>query len=332
MGFEENEISKNANGGTEIAKRLLAARLPEDLLSNFQIISSRIRDLDKDKIRVLFLHDLPEDPESKQLGDVNYRSKFHKIVYISDWQYNQYRTVLGVPYDMSNAVIETGIIPAVIEEEKPRDKIRICYTSTPHRGLNILVPVFKNLYEKYPNIHLDVFSSFKLYGWEDADAQFESLFNEIRNHPGMTYHGAVPNQEVQEYLKTAHIFGYPCTWIETSCRSMIEAMSAKLACVHPNRGALSATSGGLNYMYQGDDDPQKHAGLFHQALEQAIIDVQENKQTLQDHLTFAKIYADARFNIDGVTQRWEAMLRGLLHQYPTVESRAPKSEMFVYRT
>ena len=332
MGFEENEISKNANGGTEIAKRLLASRLPSDLLDNFQIISSRIRDLDDSKIRVLFLHDLPQDPESKRLADENYRSKFHKIVYISDWQYDQYRTILGVPYDTTGTVIETGIVPAVLEGEKPRDKIRICYTSTPHRGLNLLVPVFKNLYEKYPEIHLDVFSSFKLYGWEDADAQFEPLYQECREHPGITYHGAVSNQEIQDYLKTAHIFGYPCTWTETSCRSMIEAMSAKLVCVHPNRGALPFTSGNLNYMYQGDDNPQKHAALFHQALEQAIVDVRDNKKSMQDHLTFTKIYTDSRFNIDNAVRRWEATLRLLLEQYPTPESRAPKSEMFIYRT
>ena len=332
MGFEDNEISKNANGGTEIAKRLLAERLPADLLDNFQIISSRIRELDENKIRVLFLHDLPEDPESRRLGDENYRSKFHKIVYISDWQYNQYRTVLGVPYNTHNAVIETGIVPSTIEGEKPRDKIRICYTSTPHRGLNILIPVFQKLYEKHPDIHLDVFSSFKIYGWDHADAQFESLFDECRNHPGITYHGAVSNQEVQEYLKTSHIWGYPCNWIETSCRSMIEAMSAKLICVHPNRGALPSTSGGLNYMYQGDDDVTKHAGLFHNVLEQAIIDVRNNDQVIHDHLTFAKIYADSRFNIDGIVRRWEAMLRSLLLEYPTVDSRIPKNDMFIYRT
>ena len=38
--FEENEISKNANGGTEIAKRKLASIIDPNLLDNFQIISS----------------------------------------------------------------------------------------------------------------------------------------------------------------------------------------------------------------------------------------------------------------------------------------------------
>ena len=41
-GFVENEISKNANGGTEIAKRKLQAILDPALLDNFQIICSQI--------------------------------------------------------------------------------------------------------------------------------------------------------------------------------------------------------------------------------------------------------------------------------------------------
>ena len=45
MGFEENDISKNANGGTEIAKRKLAQIIDPQLLENFQIISSRIREM-----------------------------------------------------------------------------------------------------------------------------------------------------------------------------------------------------------------------------------------------------------------------------------------------
>mgnify|MGYP003632860012 FL=1 len=38
MGFEENEISENANGGTEIAKRMLGDIIDPKLLEEFQII------------------------------------------------------------------------------------------------------------------------------------------------------------------------------------------------------------------------------------------------------------------------------------------------------
>jgi hypothetical protein len=56
-GFEENEISKNSQGGTEMMKRGVAERLPAGIADDFQIICSRVRELEEDKIRVYWLHD-----------------------------------------------------------------------------------------------------------------------------------------------------------------------------------------------------------------------------------------------------------------------------------
>jgi len=53
IGFEENEVSKNANGGTEITKRLVAKFVPEKLANEFQIIPSRVREINEEKIRII---------------------------------------------------------------------------------------------------------------------------------------------------------------------------------------------------------------------------------------------------------------------------------------
>lgn len=333
-GFEENEISVNANGGTEIAKRKLSEIIDPELLDNFQIVSSRIRDIDESKIRVFWAHDLPEDPESKKFQSQEFQNNFHKYVFISDWQYQRYQLIHGVPYDNKSIVLESGITPAPdnVIDLKPNDgKIRITYTSTPQRGLEILVPVFDKLAETNPDIHLDVFSSFTIYGWDKADEQYEQLYNQIRNHPQMTYHGFVPNQDLKDYLNTADIFAYPSIWLETSCRAMLEAMSAGLVCVHPNFGALPETSGGLNIMYQGDfNDKGAHANALATHLNAALTFVRKN-----DHLPmlkFNKIFADSRYNIDRIKNQWELMLRDLLRQYPDTASRAKQKNQFVYRT
>jgi len=327
--FEENEVSKNAFGGTELAKRKLAAILDPSLLDDFQVICSRPRELDESKIRLFWAHDLATDSESTKFRDSSFRDKFHKFVFISNWQMSQYHLVHGIPYDTKSIVLESGIDIAP-ETTKSKDKIRLVYTSTPQRGLDILVPVFKHLAEKYPNIHLDVFSSFKIYGWEDADKQFEPLYDEIRNHPQMTYHGFVPNDVLRSTLNECHIFAYPSTWVETSCRAMLEAMTAGLVCVHPNLGALPDTSGSLNVMYQGSMDKNEHANIFYAHIEAAINFVKND-----DHLNmikFNKTYVDSRFGIDRIKRQWETMLKDLLSRYPTEESRKFPREQFVYRT
>ena len=294
-------------------------------------------ELQEDKIRIFWAHDLAQDPESTKFRDKTFQDIFHKFVFISNWQYSQYQLVHGIPYNTKSIVLESGIEPAFgamnaedIHLEKDRDIIRLVYTSTPQRGLNILVPVFEKLVETHSNIHLDVFSSFKIYGWDDADKQYEPLYDRIRNHPKMTYHGFVPNDQLKSHLNKSHIFAYPCIWTETSCRAMLEAMSAGLVCVHPNYGALPETSGGLNIMYQGDmEDMNNHANVFANHLNAAINFVKNNSHLPM--IRFNKTFVDSRYNITRIKSQWETMMNDLIREFPTPESRK-KKEVFVYRT
>jgi glycosyltransferase involved in cell wall biosynthesis len=304
--------------------------VPEELLEDFQIICSRVRDIDETKIRIYWPHDLPEDPECIKLKDKTFRDQFHHFVYISNWQYSRFQLVADMPYSVDNTVIDSGIDPVELVE-KPKDVIRLVYSSTPQRGLDILLPVFEKLCEKYDNIELDVFSSFKIYGWDDADKQFEPLYDRIRNHPKMNYHGFVSNDVLRDYLKKCHIHAYPSTWIETSCRAMLEAMSAGLICVHPNYGALYETSGGLNFMYQGDENKNVHAGKFYNALDFAIENV--NTTEMQNYAQFVKSYTDHRYTWDRIAADWVRLLTHLKQKYPTVESRRimKNEDVFVYK-
>lgn len=332
MPFEENEVSEKSQGGTESVKRGLAERLPEGLADEFQIICSRVRKLEEDKIRVYWLHDLPEDPETNHLKNESSRNKFHKLVFCSNWQYNRYQNFLGIPYDNKSVVIDTPIEPLPIVE-KEYDTIRLVYSSTPQRGLGILVPVFEKLAEKYKNIHLDVFSSFSIYGWPDADKQFEPLYEKIRNHPQMTYHGFAKNEVVRDTLLKSHIHAYPSIWLECNSRSVIEAMSAGMLCVHPNYGGLTDTSGNMNFLYQGDINHNVHANIFYNALDHAISIVKE--ESTQNYLRLVKTYADQRFNWQRIVDQWINVLENLKIEYSNPDSRklpAASTSKFVYET
>lgn len=329
IGFEENEISENANGGTELSKRKLADLIPDELLHEFQIIPSRVRDLREDKIRLYWQHDLAMDPEVSHLADPSSRDQFHKFCFVSHWQLNDFVDKLKFPQTEKCQVIENPIDP-LEAHVKPKDVVNLVYFSTPQRGLDILVPVFEELAKKHDNIHLHVFSSFKIYGWEDSDKAFEPLFNRIKQHGQMTYHGVVPNDVLREKLKEMHILAYPSIWQETSCRVLMESMSAGLMCVHPNLAALPETSGGLTSMYQYFDDHNKHAHLFMQYLDHAIGQV--HKESASNYLAFVKTYADTRYNAERIASQWEGMLLDLEARYPTKESRAFPKDEFVYKT
>jgi glycosyltransferase involved in cell wall biosynthesis len=135
---------------------------------------------------------------------------------------------------------------------------------------------------------------------------------------------------LKEYLNKAHIFAYPSIWPETSCRAMLEAMSAGLVCVHPNLGALPETSGALNVMYQFDMDKNMHGSIFAGNLNAAIELVRQKKQ--DNMIRFNKTYVDSRYNIDFIKSKWDFMLRDLVKKYPDAESRKFPEAMFTYKT
>ena len=333
---ELNDANRNSRGGTEITtKQIYDGTIPRELLEQFQIVPSRIRDIHEDKIRIYHGHDLPWDPEVQKLKDPEFRAKFHKLVFSSDWQYSIYQTILGVEYSDRCAVIEPGIDP--INKwpgvtGKGTETMHLAYASTPQRGLAVLVPAFEKLAAEDPGVHLHVHSSFDLYGWPDADKQFEPLFERVREHPCMTLHGFTPHEELLDALAGYHVLAYPCTWLETSCRVLVEAMSAGMVAVHPNLGALPYTGGGLTMCYQGDIDPAKHAEIHYTALKKTVATWRSNPDEVAAYLRGVKSYADARFNTKKIQGQWGSLLQGLSAQYPTVESRKFPSAMFRYRT
>ena len=315
--FEVNELTTNANGGTELTVRRLFDLLDREELERVQIIPSRVRDLDPDKFRIYHLHDLPSDPEASHLKDAKSRARFDRLVFVSNWQYQQYQSVLGLPYDRQSRVIENGVdpIPYVPKTDPRTNPIRLIYTPTPHRGLELLVPVFERLAETFDFIELDVYSSFKLYGWESRDKQFDAVFERCRQHPRIRYHGTQSQEVVRAAYQQAHIFAYPSIWPETSCRCLIEAMMAGCFCVHPNFAALPDTSAGLTSMYDGDQNRDIHANIFMERLGDLIVALRNTtmweQESVHTHLRQTSQYAVGRFGWPSVIERWKWLIQEL---------------------
>jgi glycosyltransferase involved in cell wall biosynthesis len=328
--WERNEMNQNSQGGTERMMEGVLSRLKPEYHEKFQIIPSRVRELYDDRIRIYWLHDLPWDNETNHLADENSRDRFHKIVYCGNWQMNMYQNMLNIPQNQKSCVIDTAITPFdEIQKGDPKEEIRLIYTSTPQRGLSILVPVFEKLCEKYDNIVLDVFSSYRIYGWEQADYQFESLFQRCRDHPKINYYGFAPNDVVRKHMAKAHIFAYPSIWPECNSQSLIEAMSAGAICVHPNYAGLSDTSGSITIQYHWDNDLNTHANIFYSVLD-GTIQKMYNADMIP-YLNFQKNYADYRYNWDKIGFQWNSLCENLLAQYEG-KSFAVSKPSFIYRT
>lgn len=316
-----NEVNKNAMGGTEMMMTKLYEKLGSEFLEPFQIIPSRVRELDPNKIRILYCHDLPQDPESAHLADGGWK-RFHAIVFVSNWQQQQYINHYNIPWSRT-IVLQNAIEPIKVDLAKRQTKkINLVYHTTPHRGLQLLVPIFQELCKKHDNLHMDVFSSFNIYGWPDRDKKFADLFETINNHENMTYHGTVSNDEVRKTLAKSHIFAYPSIWLETSCISLMEAMSAGLLCVHPNFGALYETAANLTLMYNWDENVNAHAHMHLQMLENAIAIIKEDK-TYTQKIAAEKQYADTFYSWTIREHQWKELLNAVRNLPTQIEETGP---------
>jgi glycosyltransferase involved in cell wall biosynthesis len=300
-------VNKDAMGGTEILATTLSARLDPKLLASFQIVPSRVRQLDPARIPVYWLHDLPEGRESQHLAAGGW-NRFRLLVYVSNWQAQLYQRHYGIPWEKGRVLLNA--IDPIPVSQKPRDVLRIVYHSTPHRGLEILVPVFEYLARRYSNIELHVFSSFKLYGKQEDDADFAELFDRCRTHPRIRYHGTQPNAVVRKALAESHIFAYPCIWPETSCLCLMEAMSAGCLCVHSNFGALYETAANWTWCYGFQDDAEAHGRVFAEVLARAIEAYWS--ESVQSRLVRQKSYADEFYVWESRIVQWTDLLRSLL--------------------
>lgn len=304
-----NELSKNANGGTEQMAKRMVNYLPSSLLEDFQIIHSRVRELEPGLKKILVCHDLHNDPEVQNLADTKYRKQFDKIVFVSNWQAQLYSLTMGIPYS------EFTVIPNAIEpfEQKEKDfsgPIKLIYHTTPHRGLHIAVAVADAL-AKHIDVHFDVYSSFSVYGWEQRDEPYKKLFDQINDHPNMTYHGGKTNREVRSALENAHMFLYPSIWPETSCLAAIESLCAGVMPIVPNLAALPETVEHSGVMYQFHENENHHASeAFKWAHGYATFIKNNEKGANNVALNLQQRYNQV-YNWNTAQQSWTALLEGL---------------------
>jgi UDP-glucose:(glucosyl)LPS alpha-1,2-glucosyltransferase len=304
MGMLSNGTYAKSKGGTEMmADRIEKILEKSGHADKINIIHSRVREIDPDKKNIYIVHDTWRDPECGHLKIVEDRNRFEKIVFVSNQQLQSFHMGLNVPYAES-LVMKNAIDPIELTEEKSSDKINLIYHTTPHRGLELLVPAFEYLSEIHDNIHLDVYSSFKIYGWDQRDLQYQDLFDKIKSHPKMTYHGYQPNEVVREALKKSHIFAYPNIWPETSCIAALEAMSAGCEIVCPNFEALPETTAGFATEYQYSENAQDHLNIFASALDHSIKNI--NSDQTRGKLQTAKVVIDAQYSWNVREQQWLA--------------------------
>lgn len=288
------DIFDKPMGGTELMFGELKNRLPESVWSDVSIFNY-LPQADFSK-KTIFWNQLSYDQEAVQfLKEPKYIEQIDHFVFVSHWQSEMYRKIFNIP-GYKTHVIKNACIGVDTKQPINPEKIKICYTSTPWRGLDVLLQSWEKLNPQNSELH--VFSSCKIYGedFSKNDEYYVDLYNKCNELPGVIYRGSIPNTDLRKELPQFDILAYPNTFQETSCISVIEALSAGLRVVTSNLGALPETTEGWARMYPYLMDKQTHATHFSKILNEEIEYVKGGGFNPQ-------------LQIDGYKQRWSWDMR-----------------------
>ncbi len=184
------------------------------------------------------------------------------FVFVSYWQRDRYFNTFGLPLQRCIVIRHALDMNPEMRRCEVAPILRCAYTSTPFRGLSILLDAWERV--SPANAELHIWSSMKLY--LDNDRPYEHLYARVQSLRSVFYHGIVPNPELRAALRSMDFLTYPCTFPETACLAAIEAMAAGCRLIIPFLGALPETTAGYARIYPWRSNADEHVSIFSENL------------------------------------------------------------------
>ena len=300
-------------GGTEIQLEYLHKYVDKDLLNKVQITTSvpEKTPIDPTKINVLWVHNSYDQPNLYPWfkNKLNHR-KYDWYVFNSHWTYEKYRLMFDIPTDIS-VVIKNGFDDDLIvkSEFKPKEKLKLIYTSTPWRGLDVLLNAMEQI--KTDKVEIDIYSSTQIYG--DAfkkvnDDQFIKLYDKAKSLKYVNYKGYTNHKELMKVLHTYDCYVHPSTFEETFCLAAMESLAAGLVAMTTDLGALYETCAEFPIYVPYLKDKEALAKQFAGAIDMLpdlISNVDENR------MKFQMQYYRQYYHWNVIKTYWERFLNGI---------------------
>lgn len=248
----ESQIHKNLNG----LDFLVVQNSPAQ---GFQLRQM----LDKKTKLILWTQHDSDQPAVESMNNPEIVNSFDGFALISNYQLKNYIDKFNL--NPKKCTVLRNAISPLFENLKIQEKQPLlAYTSTPFRGLNLLIQMFPTIRNIYPSVKLKVFSSLGVYHVpKDMDEKsYGTLYSACRSTDGVEYVGSVSQAKLVKEMSNVSVLAYPNTFPETSCIAVMEAMAAGCFVVTSNLGALPETLAGFGAMIDIDGDWQRYGNLF----------------------------------------------------------------------
>ena len=302
-------------GGTEIQLGYLKKYSDQGVLDSVQITTSipEKEPLDPIKPNILWLKNSYDQPNlAPWFQNKDNHSKYDWYVFNSHWSYEKYRYFFKIPEDKCT-VIKNAIDYDELQlktDFTPKKKIKMCYISTPWRGLEIALAAMDGI--KDPDITLDVYSSTIIYGKtfeQQNDDQYKPLYDKAKNMPNVNYMGYCEHKTLVSKLKDYDVNCFPSIWEETFCISAMESLAAGQILITTDLGALPETCAEFPiYIPYTQDKPKLAIQLAECILRTKDILKQDLSQSLKFQQEYYRRFYDWKF----IAGHWENFLKGAI--------------------
>ncbi|MFH1384475.1 MAG: tetratricopeptide repeat protein [Candidatus Omnitrophota bacterium] len=195
----------------------------------------------KARLKVLWLHDAADQPHVAYLQNERIKRNIDCYITLSEWQKKGFVKKFKISEDKIFSS-RNGVNRKFYKILRGKRRNRLVYTSTPFRGLEVLLDMFPAIRRQVPDVELYVYSSMEVYGISRQEDQerFGDIYEGCKQ-TGVKLIGSIPQKQLARELMKAKLFVYPNIFSETSCIAALEAQAAGLPVVASKRGALMET-------------------------------------------------------------------------------------------
>jgi glycosyltransferase involved in cell wall biosynthesis/tetratricopeptide (TPR) repeat protein len=208
--------------------------------------------------RYLWLHDVHAINAKEGEQDLvrNAYPDLNAILCLSPWHRDFAAGYHGIGTEKI-VVTRNGIDPERFRFAPPRRRHRFIYSSSPDRGLDVLLEIFPRIRAALGDAELHVFYGFDVWERSLADAPkpveaaHAAWIRERIRQPGVVFHGRVGQRRLARELARSDVWLYPTNFLETYCITALEAQMAGVACICTDLAGLKTTVGERGILLEG---------------------------------------------------------------------------------
>ncbi len=248
-------------------RNLLNKISPEKIVVLSEVgIAKELRKIINSRVKIyLWTSHAHNQPSFNGLETDEIKGSWDGYIFVGKWQRDHVCNLFNI--DQRNTTIIGNAIAPPFENNfediqsiinKKYLDFNLAYNSTPFRGLDLLLDIFPFISKEIPQAKLNVYSCLKTYQINIENDENRDLYERCKKMKNVNYYGSLSQPELAKQMKYASVLSYSNTFHETSCISVMEAMSSGCKVITSNIGALPETCANFGTLVNGEPGSKEY--------------------------------------------------------------------------